>query len=130
MGYALHEHYIVGSYAIPMVVRGARAKAAIVCDGERWGLTAAVAAEEQRREAVLERLGWTFFHLRGSAYYKDAEGTMERLAEEFAAIGIAPRAEEEAESASETDAREALSARVRARAEEILAAWHAPQEEE
>ena len=132
LGYALRAPYAASAYPVGMAAFGARGKAAIVCDGERWGLTAAAAAEERRREAVLERMGWTFLHLRGSAYYRDPEGAIERLAGELDALGVPRRAadgEETAPAAPDTDARQRLAARVRARAEELLAAWHAPVSE-
>lgn len=131
-GYTIREQYTVGSYTIDMVACGGRGKAAIVCDGERFGLTAPAAAEERRREAVLERLGWRFFHLRGSAYYQDPEGAISRLSEELDALGIARRKAGEPfeQPAPKANARQELAARVRARAEEILAAWHEPAIEE
>jgi hypothetical protein len=52
-----------------MVAEGNGKRLAIECDGERWHYDKA--EEDLARQALLERLGWTFVRIRGSVFYRD-----------------------------------------------------------
>ncbi|WHY84026.1 AAA domain-containing protein [Neobacillus novalis] len=91
-GYRVVPQVKVGSLgkAIDLVVEGERTRLAIECEGdvewqghENW-------REEIERQRVLERVGWTFFRIRGSVYYSNPEKTMEQLWIKLEAMGISP----------------------------------------
>jgi len=42
------------------------------------------------RQALLERLGWTFARIRGSAFYRDADAAMQPVFARLQEIGIVP----------------------------------------
>lgn len=42
------------------------------------------------RQAILERLGWTFIRIRGSEYYRNRAKTIDRVIGELTAVGIKP----------------------------------------
>ena len=121
-GYHVEKNFAVGAYAIDMVVICQGHKVAIDCDGEHWVSSLQQAAEERCQQAVLERLGWKFLHVRGSRWYRAPEQAFARLTAERALAGIEPEAGMQA-GASLQSQREELLARVRQRAEAILSAW-------
>ncbi|WP_260405831.1 histone-like nucleoid-structuring protein Lsr2 [Microbacterium sp. G2-8] len=78
-GYEVEPQHQVGSYRIDFVVRVAPGeRLAVECDGDsfhgpdKWD-------EDVRRQRVLERLGWTFWRVRASAYYLDPSASMQAL---------------------------------------------------
>jgi very-short-patch-repair endonuclease len=68
-GYRITPQWQVGAYRIDMVAEGNGKRLAIECDGERWHYDKA--EEDLARQALLERLGWTFVRIRGSVFYRD-----------------------------------------------------------
>ncbi|MEW6756137.1 MAG: AAA domain-containing protein [Candidatus Latescibacterota bacterium] len=68
----------VGRFRIDIVVEGPEARLAVECDGdawhgpERWD-------DDRRRQQKLERAGWTFERIRGSAFYRHGEEALEPL---------------------------------------------------
>jgi very-short-patch-repair endonuclease len=68
-GYRVTPQWQVGAYRIDMVAEGNGKRLAIECDGERWHYYKA--EEDLGRQALLERLGWTFVRIRGSVFYRD-----------------------------------------------------------
>jgi very-short-patch-repair endonuclease len=68
-GYKVTPQWQVGAYRIDMVAEGNGKRLAIECDGERWHYDKA--EEDLGRQALLERLGWTFVRIRGSVFYRD-----------------------------------------------------------
>ena len=68
-GYRVTPQWQVGAYRIDMVVEGNGKRLAVECDGERWHYDKA--EEDLARQALLERLGWTFVRIRGSVFYRD-----------------------------------------------------------
>ncbi|MEB3197962.1 MAG: AAA domain-containing protein [Candidatus Sericytochromatia bacterium] len=96
-GYRVQAQQAVGSgnQRIDLVVEGARARLALSCEGDRWhGLARWEAA--QRRQAVLERVGWRFCQVRGSAFYRDPARALAPIWEALADLGIQPEAGAEA----------------------------------
>src|SRR5262249_45193912 len=68
-GYHPLGQHRVGRFRIDMVIQASQGpKLAIECEGdaspppERW-------EDDRNRQAILERLGWKFFRVRGSAFY-------------------------------------------------------------
>ncbi|MEF8730079.1 MAG: AAA domain-containing protein [Accumulibacter sp.] len=90
-GFRVRSQWPVGYYRIDLVVEGAGQRLAIECDGDRYHPIERL-ADDMARQAVLERLGWRFVRIRGSAFYRDAEGAMRPVFERLQALGIPPEA--------------------------------------
>jgi len=75
-----------------MVAEGNGKRLAIECDGERWHYDKA--EEDLARQALLERLGWTFVRIRGSVFYRDKthgrQVALRPLMQRLKDIGIDP----------------------------------------
>ena len=88
-GYRVRTQYRVGRYRIDLVVEGAGARLAVELDGdayhgpERW-------ESDRQRQAILERLGWIFYRIRGSAYYRDPEAALSGLWDRLESLEIRP----------------------------------------
>jgi very-short-patch-repair endonuclease len=79
----------VGSLRIDLVVRGAGRKLAIECDGDKYHGPDQWEAD-LRRQLILERLGWRFWRVRGSAFYRDPDKAMASLWPLLDELGILP----------------------------------------
>jgi very-short-patch-repair endonuclease len=92
-GYRVKVQHRVGRFRIDLVVEGRRRRLAVELDGDayhgpdRW-------EADRNRQAILERLGWTFHRIRGSAYYRDPDAALAGLWERLEALGIRPPGEE------------------------------------
>jgi very-short-patch-repair endonuclease len=86
-GYDVMPQWKVGAYRIDMVVQGNGKKVAIECDGERFH-TPETLHEDLARQSILERLGWTFIRIRGSAFYSDKAKTMEKVKDKLGSLGV------------------------------------------
>ncbi|WP_432543036.1 AAA domain-containing protein [Kineococcus sp. SYSU DK002] len=75
------------NYRIDLVVEGPSSRLAVECDGERWHGPDRWHADRARQQ-VLERAGWTFERIRGSAFYRDPDSALEPLWARLAAMGI------------------------------------------
>lgn len=105
----------VGQYRIDMVIEGPAGSLAVECDGDRWHGEDRW-DHDRSRQRVLERAGWEFFRVRGSAYYVDPDGALQGLWDQLANLGIPTgdwAAEQAAERAAATAARAALAAEAR-----------------
>ena len=74
-GYRVVTQWQVGYYRIDMVVEGGGKRLAVECDGDRYHPMEKL-ADDMERQTVLERLGWQFVRIRGSAFYRDADAAM------------------------------------------------------
>lgn len=87
----IRAQYEVGSqarnYRIDLVVEGAERRLAIECDGERWHGPDRWHADHARQQ-VLERAGWTFERIRGSAFYRNPETALHPLWQRLDDLGI------------------------------------------
>jgi very-short-patch-repair endonuclease len=119
-GYAVRSQWPVGHYRIDLVVEGNGKRLAIECDGERYHPPEALAADLER-QAILERLGWKFVRIRGSAFYRDAEAAMKAVFERLEQLGIPPQVQD---GPSEVTA-DALTSRIIQQASALRAAWQA-----
>lgn len=94
-GYRVTPQWQVGAYRIDMVAEGNGKRLAIECDGERWHYDKA--EEDLARQALLERLGWTFVRIRGSVFYRDKtqgrQVAMLPLLQRLEEMGIEPNHE-------------------------------------
>ena len=88
-GYRVRTQYRVGRYRIDLVVEGVGGRLAVELDGdayhgpERW-------ESDRQRQTILERLGWTFYRIRGSAYYRDPDAALTGLWNRLESLGIGP----------------------------------------
>lgn len=116
-GYHIEQQREAGSYRIDMVVISGKKEVAIECDGERYHSGFDKIQEDMQRQAILERMGWTFIRIRGSEYYKNSEVTMQRVISELSKLGIG---QEKMESIAACNTDSDLLQRVKARAEILL----------
>ena len=124
VGYQVVPQWKVGAFRIDMVVVDGERRLAIECDGDRYHPLEKL-AEDMDRQAILERLGWTFARIRGSAFFRNPDEAMQPVFEKLAAMSIHPA--RNLEDAPEPDAAGAeLLARIRRRAEELRAEWTPP----
>ena len=88
-GYRVKVQHRVGRFRIDLVVEGRRGRLAVELDGDayhgpdRW-------EADRNRQAILERLGWTFHRIRGSAYYRDPDAALTGLWDRLDTLGIQP----------------------------------------
>lgn len=68
-GYRVKAQWQVGYYRIDLVVEGGGKRLAIECDGDRYHPLEKL-EDDIARQTVLERLGWQFVRIRGSAFYR------------------------------------------------------------
>lgn len=83
-----------------MVVEGGGKRLAVECDGDRYHPLEKL-GEDMERQAILERLGWQFVRIRGSAFYRDPDRAMKPVFARLAELNLPP--EEAAEDESATD---------------------------
>ncbi|WP_068469373.1 AAA domain-containing protein [Candidatus Protochlamydia phocaeensis] len=86
-GYRVKAQWEVGYHRIDIVVVGESKRLAIECDGDRWH------PPEKRemdleRQAILERLGWTFVRIRGSFFFLDPIAAMKPVFDKLEAMKI------------------------------------------
>jgi len=82
------SQYPVGGYRIDIVVEGPEGRRlAVECDGDRWHGPDAW-DHDRARQMVLERAGWTFERIRGSAFYRDRNLALEPLWRRLDELGI------------------------------------------
>lgn len=124
-GYRVKPQYPVGAYRIDIVVEGESSRLAVECDGTAFHSTPEQIRSDLDRQALLERMGWQFYRLRGSDFYRDPEAAFRRLVAKLDELGIDPLGQERHESTNETRDSDELLQRVRRRAEELLAMWFA-----
>jgi very-short-patch-repair endonuclease len=124
-GYRVRPQFPVGHYRIDIVVEGATSRLAIECDGDRYHPLETL-DDDLARQEILERLGWRFSRIRGSAFFTDPDRAMNPVFEKLDALGIerlGPQGERDEAESSE------LVERVIRRAAELREQW-ASQEED
>jgi very-short-patch-repair endonuclease len=122
-GYRVHPQWPVGAYRIDLVVEGETRRLAVECDGERWH-TQEQLRHDLERQAVLERLGWTFVRIRGSVFFRDADAAMAPVFAKLGHLAIEPLAMAPRNGAG---SHVAVIERIRRRAEDLRREW-APEE--
>lgn len=120
--YSVHPQWKVGGYRIDMVIESGGKRVALECDGDKWH-TAENLAEDMARQAILERLGWRFIRIRGSEFFRDPEGAMEKIFERLNYFEMSPEGIKVEGDCSET-AGDELKCRVIRRAEVIRRLWN------
>lgn len=118
--FRVRTQWAVGAYRIDMVVEGFDGKRlAIECDGDRWHYDKV--AEDLERQALLERLGWRFARIRGSAFYRNRTEAMTPVFNRLHELGIEPIVV--TDLPEEAQATTALLETVKRRAEELHTDW-------
>lgn len=74
-GFKVTTQVEVGYFRIDMVVEGNGKRLAVECDGDRYHPIEKL-ADDMNRQAILERLGWKFARIRGSAFYRNPDQAM------------------------------------------------------
>lgn len=126
-GYKVNPQWKVGSYRIDMVIEDGNRRIALECDGEKWH-TVDDLPNDMKRQAILERLGWTFIRIRGSAFYRNPDSTMKWVFEELLHNGIKPNFNDY-KSSNESDNEDfrndnELISGIKRRAEQIRVEWN------
>lgn len=83
----IRPQHKVGRYRIDFVIDGPSSRLAIECDGDRFHGPDQWEAD-RARQSVLERTGWTFVRIRGSAFYRDPAKALEPLWAKLDELGI------------------------------------------
>lgn len=87
-GYKVIPEYEVAGYRIDLVVQGEKAKLAIECDGDKYHNRIDKWQEDIERQEVLERSGWTFWRVTGSAFYRHKEKALDSLWDKLDELNI------------------------------------------
>ncbi|MEN6390806.1 MAG: AAA domain-containing protein [Syntrophomonas sp.] len=92
-GYAVRPQIKVGRYnkRIDMVIDGLRNRLAVECDGDQWHGPDRW-EQDMERQQLLERIGWVFWRVTGSSFYRDPEKAMRSLWIKLDEMGIEPAA--------------------------------------
>ena len=111
----------VGHYRIDLVVEGDGKRLAIECDGDRWHPPEKL-AEDLERQAILERLGWTFVRVRGTEFFRHPDRALQPVFEMIERLEIPPVGPTPADEEPSRQAGELLN-RVLSRADELRREW-------
>jgi very-short-patch-repair endonuclease len=86
-GYRVIPQHEVAGYRIDLVVEGMTGRLAVECDGDHWHGPERY-EQDMGRQRDLERCGWIFWRLRGSAFALDSEAALRPLWEMLGRSGI------------------------------------------
>jgi very-short-patch-repair endonuclease/uncharacterized damage-inducible protein DinB len=121
-GYQVVPQYQAGAFTIDLVVIGGGRRLAIECDGEQSHGPDRM-QDDIARQAVLERLGWTFIRIRGSVFFRDEERALAPVWRRLEELGVTPGLNDGVDPAPGRTPE--LIERVTREAEAIRAAWKA-----
>ncbi len=77
-GYLVIPQFPVAGKRIDLVVEGGQARLAVECDGDKFH-GADQYEQDMQRQQMLERCGWVFYRVRGSAFYADKAAVLAGL---------------------------------------------------
>jgi Protein of unknown function (DUF559). len=79
-GYSVRPQVKVGRYnkRIDMVIEGMRNRLAVECDGDNWHGPDRW-EQDMERQRLLERIGWIFWRVMASTFYRNPEKAMQSL---------------------------------------------------
>jgi very-short-patch-repair endonuclease len=120
-GYRVTPQWRVGAYRIDIVVEGGRKRLAIECDGDRYRPLEKL-TEDMERQAVLERVGWTFTRIRCTEFLRDPAKAMKPVLEKLRLLEI-PMEAGLPESEPQPPSSRELTARVIRRAAALRKSW-------
>ena len=117
-GYRVTPQWRVGAYRIDLVVESNDKRLAVECDGDRYHPLDKL-GEDMERQAILERMGWSFSRIRGSEFFRDADHALAPVFAKLESLEILPSVRQEDEPRSTDE----LTAVVIRRAEELRTSW-------
>lgn len=126
-GYRVHPQWRVGYYRIDLVVEGGGRRLAVECDGDRFHPIEKL-PEDMARQAILERLGWTFVRVRGSQFFREPEKALKPVFEKLSVLEIMPGSTESEGRNMVHMVGEELKERVVRRAHDLRREWLATDE--
>lgn len=95
--YRVIPQHEVSGYSIDLVVEGFHGRMAVECDGDNWH-GADQYDKDMKRQRDLERCGWTFFRVLGSAFYHDPDEALAPLWRKLDDLNIHPQGDLGAQS--------------------------------
>jgi len=119
--YKVTPQWEVGAFRIDLVVQGGGNRLAVECDGDKYH-TLENLRDDLSRQAILERLGWTFVRIRGSQFFRDQEEAMKPVFERLEAMDIKPEGSTDGSDRTDQLSSE-LKERVLRRAAELRREW-------
>ncbi|UOG90813.1 MAG: AAA domain-containing protein [Candidatus Thiothrix sulfatifontis] len=121
-GYRVKTQWQVGAYRIDIVVEGKARRLAIECDGEKYH-TPDNLQQDIERQAILERLGWTFVRIRGSQYYRTPEKAIQAVFARLNELGIEKLGVEDTTTSATNLDNDAIIQDIRRTADAIRREW-------
>jgi very-short-patch-repair endonuclease len=118
-GYKVTPQWRVGAYRIDLVVEANDKRLAVECDGDRYHPVDKL-GEDMNRQAILERMGWTFSRIRGSEFFRDADHALAPVFAKLKSLEIFPVGEDRKDELRPSNE---LTDRVIRRAEELRVTW-------
>jgi very-short-patch-repair endonuclease len=88
-GFVVRPQFKYAGKRIDLVIIGGQLQLAIECDGDKWHGPENYEAD-MLRQRQLERSGWVFFRVRGSAFYSNRESALQGLWQLLEERGILP----------------------------------------
>ena len=125
-GYHVVPRWNVGSRSIDLVVEGNGKRLAIECDGDR-DLLPEKLRDDMQRQAMLERLGWTFARVRGSIFFRGPDHAMNPIFDKLQSLEI-PAQGPVSDNANGASSLGELTERVMRRADELQEEWSVPRD--
>ena len=122
-GFRVTPQWKVGHYWLDLVVEGGGRRLAVECDGDRYHPIEKL-PEDMARQAILERLGWCFVRIRGSAFFRDPDAAMKPVFARLVELEIPPEGVKKADAMEESQG-DSLRASLVRRAEALLREWNA-----
>jgi hypothetical protein len=98
---------------------------AIECDGDRERSREEL-HEDIDRQAMLERLGWTFARVRGSLFFRATDRAMNPILEKLQSLNI-PTQGADSDGVEASPPMDELTTRVIRRAAKVRDGWYAPR---
>lgn len=121
-GYRVYPHWKIGTFRIDLVVEGGGKRLAIECDGDRYHPLEKL-PEDMDRQAVLERMGWVFSHIRTSEFLRNPTRALKPVLDKLAALEILPVGKTADAGVRRHAASQDVVGRIMRRAEELRQTW-------
>ena len=86
-GYRVLPQYELAGYRIDLLIEGLDGRLAVECDGDVWH-GADRYEEDTARQRILERCGLQFWRVRGSAFYRNEEKSLQDLWQTLDRLGV------------------------------------------
>ena len=124
-GYHVIPRWKLGSQSIDLVVEGDGMRLAIECDGDRERSQEEL-REDIDRQAMLQRLGWTFARVRGSVFFRATDRAMNPILEKLKSLNIPTKCADSG-GVEASPPMDELTARVIRRAAKLRDGWSVPR---